>query len=87
MSSITLHDLEDSLYAMLKQKARREGKSMNRAIKELLAEAVGLKKKDVKGGDRKDVYSELCGATSRGELRKMEEAEKEFEVINEKDWK
>ena len=87
MSSITLHNLEDSLYALLKRKARTEGKSLNRTIQELLTESVGLKRKAEKSGKKKDVYEELCGAMSAEELRKMEEAEKEFEVIEEKDWK
>ena len=87
MSSITLHNLEDSLYALLKQKARKEGKSLNRAIQELLAESMGLKRKPGKSGNKKDVYAELCGAMSLEELKKMEEAEKEFELIEEKDWK
>ena len=86
MSSITLHNLEDSLDALLRQKARKEGKSLNRTIQELLAESVGLKGKVRKSG-KKDVYAELCGAMSPEELKKMEEAEKEFEVIEEKDWK
>ena len=86
MSSITLHNLEDSLYALLKQKARKEGKSLNRTIQELLTESVGLKRKAEKSG-KKDVYTELCGSMSAEELKKMEEAEEEFEVIEEKDWK
>jgi len=86
MSSITLHNLEDSLYALLKQKARKEGKSLNRTIQELLTESVGLKRKAEKSG-KKDVYTELCGSMSPEELKKMEEAEEEFEVIEEKDWK
>ena len=87
MSSITLHNLEDSLYALLKQKARKEGKSLNRTIQELLVESVGMKSKAKKSGKRKDVYTELCGAVSPQELKKMEEAEKEFEMIDAKDWK
>lgn len=87
MSSITLHNLEDSLYALLKQKARKEGKSLNRTIQELLTESVGMKRKAEKSGKRKDIYTELCGAVSAGELKTMQEAEKEFEVIEEKDWK
>jgi hypothetical protein len=86
MSSITLHNLEDSLYALLKQKARKEGKSLNRTIQELLTESVGLKRKAEKSG-KKDVYTELCGSMSPEELKKMEEAEEEFEAIEEKDWK
>jgi hypothetical protein len=87
MSSITLHNIEDSLYALLKQKARKEGKSLNRTIQELLTESVGLKRKAEKSGRKKDIYTELCGAMNREELKIMKEAEKEFEVIEEKDWK
>ena len=87
MSSITLHNLDDSLYSMLKRKAREEGKSMNRAIQEMLAESLGLKKRSRKSGNRKDEYAELCGAMPREELESMEDAEKEFEVIDERDWK
>jgi len=47
---------------------------------------VGLKRKAEKSG-KKDVYTELCGSMSPEELKKMEEAEEEFEAIEEKDWK
>jgi hypothetical protein len=87
MGSITLHNIEDSLYALLKQRAHKEGKSLNRTIQALLAESVGLKEKAVKRGKKRDVYDELCGAMSAQELARMEEAEKEFEVIDEMDWK
>lgn len=87
MGSITLHNLEDSLYALLKQKARKENKSMNRTIKELLALSMGLEEKADKKRKKKDVYDELCGTMSPEELVKMEEAEEEFEVIEDKDWK
>jgi len=85
MRSTTLHNLDDALYALLKQKARKEGKSMNRTIQELLAEATGLKKRP---GHRakKDIYTELCGAMTAGELKELEEAERDFERIEEKDW-
>ena len=85
MGSITLHNLDDALHALLKQKARREGKSLNRTAQELLGEATGLKKK---AGNRtkKDVYDELCGALPAEELEEMREAEREFERIEEKDW-
>jgi hypothetical protein len=87
MGSITLHNMEDSLYALLKQRARKEGKSLNRTIQALLAESVGLKEKTGKSRKKKDVYDELCGTMSPKELAQMEAAEKEFEVIDEMDWK
>jgi hypothetical protein len=87
MSSITLHNLDNSLYAMLKKKAREDGKSMNRVIQELLAESMGQKKRPQKKGKVRDEYAELCGAMPSEELKRMENAEKEFEVIDERDWK
>ncbi len=62
-------------------------KSLNRTIQELLTESVGLKGKVGENGKKKDVYEELCGAMSYEELKKMEEAEKEFDAVEEKDWK
>jgi hypothetical protein len=87
LGSITLHNLEDTLYTLLKQKAHKEGKSLNLTIQELLTESVGLKRKAGKRGKKNDVYTEICGAMSREELKKMEKAEEEFEVIEERDWK
>lgn len=48
---------------------------------------MGLKGKVGENGKKKDVYEELCGAMSYEELKKMEEAEKEFDAVEEKDWK
>jgi plasmid stability protein len=87
MGSITLHNLDDSLYAMLKRKARGEGKSMNKTIQELLAEAMGQKRRPEKKGKARDEYAELCGAIPGEELKRMEDAEKEFEALDEREWK
>lgn len=87
MGSITLHNLDDSLYTMLKKKAREDGTSMNRAIQELLAEAMGQKRRPEKKGKARDEYAELCGAMPGEELKRMEDAEKEFEAIDEREWK
>jgi hypothetical protein len=85
MSSITLHNLDVSLYALIKNKARKEGKSLNRTIQEMLAESAGMKGRNGKSG-KKDIYAELCGAVSQEELKKMERSEQEFEAVDDKDW-
>jgi hypothetical protein len=85
MSSITLHNLDDSLYMLLKKKAREQGTSLNRTIQEMLAESIGVKKQNGKGG-KKDAYAKLCGALPPEELANLEAAEKEFEVIEDGDW-
>ena len=37
MKLITIHDLEDSLEALIQEKAREEGLSLNKTVKMLLA--------------------------------------------------
>ena len=85
MHSTTLHNLNDALYALLKQKARKEGKSLNRTIQDLLLESLGLGGKPARRG-KKDVYDEMCGAMPMEERTRMEESEKEFEATHDEDW-
>ena len=86
MSSITLHDLDDSLYAVLRKKAGKEGKSMNRTIKDLLEESLGLKRNTADRG--KSAYARLCGAMPAEEADRLRRYEREeLETIDEGDWK
>ena len=50
MKSITIHNLEDRLVAMIERIADQEGNSLNKTIKGLLASALGL---DPKGNDKR----------------------------------
>lgn len=85
MSSITLHDLNDSLYAALQKMARKEGKSMNRTIKGLLEESLGLKHDAAANGS--SAYSVLCGAMPAEEAERMLRFEdEEMETIDDEAW-
>ena len=85
MSSITLHDLDDSLYAALKKKARKEGCSMNRTIKRILEESLGLKNGSEDRGN--GVYAKLCGAMPAEEADRMDRFEQEeLETIDGEEW-
>jgi hypothetical protein len=85
MSSITLHDLDDSLYAMLKEKANKEGISMNRTIKNLLEESLGLLRNDA--NRKRSVYAELCGAMPAEEADRLRRYEQdELEAVDAEDW-
>lgn len=42
MKSITIHNLDDPLYTLIRVKAKNEGLSLNKAIKKLLADALHL---------------------------------------------
>jgi hypothetical protein len=86
VGSITLHNIPSSLYGLLKQKARREGKSMNRTIQDLLAGALGLPGSRA-GRETRDVYDEVCGGLPAEEAARMLEAEKDLERIDPEDWR
>lgn len=86
MNSITLHKIPSSLYGLVRQKARREGKSMNRVIQDLLSEALGLPAGQQPGRPG-DIYEETCGSLPADECRRMLEAEGDFERIDPEDWR
>jgi hypothetical protein len=83
MKSITVHNLDDSLAAVLRHKARQDGSSLNRTIKRLLALAVGLKgEKPVARGD----FKRFCGAWNGKEALEFSAAMKSFERFDKADW-
>ena len=43
MKSITIHGLDGKLYERIKEKAKRQGLSLNRTIKNLLEKSLGIK--------------------------------------------
>lgn len=84
MKSITIHNLDDQLAARIQQRARKEGTSMNKLIKRLLAQAFGLAPEPQ--GDREAAFRDLFGVWDESDLRAFEEEVKDFETIDQQDW-
>lgn len=57
MKSITIHDLDESLEAGIEEKARAEGRSLNKTVKVLLRQALGLQERHQ--GDRKADFADI----------------------------
>ncbi len=70
MRSITIHGLDDLLDARIREKARKEGLSLNKTIKKLLAEALGLE--EPASQDRRGEFSDLFGILSREEAQALD---------------
>lgn len=85
MKSITIHNIEEPLAELLKSKARAEGLSINKTVKKLLEESLGVKPKE-KAANIKD-FEEFCGIWSDSELADFEEATKDMRKVNREDWK
>ena len=84
MKSITIHGIDDPLAELIKSRAQAEGLSINKTIKKILEESLGVKPR-IRGKNRSD-FEEFCGIWSKSELKEFEEHTKDLRKINREDW-
>ena len=84
MKSITIHGLEDPLDSIIRQRAKRNKTSLNKTIKQLLAEALGLKP-EMNENHRED-FLDLFGVWSKNDLLEFTKNTKDFAEIDPADW-
>ncbi len=84
MRSITIHNLDDPLERLIVKRAKNQGMSLNKTIKILLAEALGLKPK--KRPDNKDEFADLFGSWTAADARSFHKAVSDLEKIDAEDW-
>ena len=85
MKSITIHGIDDPLGKLIKSKAEAEGLSVNKTIKRILEQSLGVEPKD-KEGNRAH-FEEFCGLWSGSDLEEFETATGEFRQVNPEEWK
>jgi len=83
MSSITIHGLEDPLDSLIREKARQQGISLNKVIKQLLAESFGLSQNNSPPGNN---FADLSGVWSPEDLEEFIRNTAEFSRIDPRDW-
>ena len=84
MKSITIHGIDDPLAELIKSRAQTEGLSINKTVKKLLEESLGVKPR-LKDTHRSD-FEEFCGIWSGSELLEFEEKTEDLRMINHEDW-
>lgn len=84
MKSITIHNLDESLNALIREKAKRQGTSLNKTIKRVLRAALGVEETGV---NRKEAFMDLFGSWSKKDERKFHLKIKGFEKVDSKDWR
>ncbi len=85
MTTMTIRGLDDLTINALKEKAKKEGSSVNAALVKLLQEALGIKKKK-----RTVVYNDLdhlAGTWSDKDHNEFLQATADFAKIDENVWK
>lgn len=85
MKSISIHGLDDQLNQKIIEQAKRKGLSLNKTVKSLLEEALGLNTDST--NDRHDDFIEFLGVWSDEDVREFELATKDFQQIDPEDWK
>ena len=79
--SLTIHNLDPLLYSELKQKAETTNVSLNRLIKTLLTQALGLNK-TAKIAD----FSAFSNQWKPEELESFQQTQTQFSTVDVKDW-
>jgi len=83
--SITIHGLDDRISRRIEEKAKAEGRSLNRTIKILIEEAIEPK---VSGAAaRRGTFSEFLGVWKRHEAEEFASATADTRRIDKGDWR
>jgi ferritin-like protein len=84
MKSISVHGIDEEMEKAIEERAKNEGKSVNRIVKELIAEALGIGDKPP---DNRVEFAELCGVWTEAEAAEFMELIADLEAIDAKDWR
>jgi len=82
VKSITIHKLNQDLYNTLADLAHKQGTSINRLVKKILRESLGLEEEPRK----KRGLSFIVGSMSEQELTDFDEAISTFDKIDQAEW-
>ena len=85
MKSITVHRLDDSVARLIQAKAKAEGKSLNKTIKALLDQALGVSPRDRRS--RAEDFSEFLGVWKKSEVVEFERLTADFRQVHEEEWR
>jgi hypothetical protein len=84
MKSITIHGLDSQLDKLIREKAKKEGTSLNKVMKKLLAEALGVSQQG--SGDHRDDFLDLFGVWSDEEMDIFDRSVADLRKIDNGDW-
>ena len=82
MKSITLHNIDPTLYNNIKKIAQNNDTSLNKTIKKLLKDSLGLTLK-TKYAD----FSYFSGKWNQTDQKEFAKTQKMFQTRNKSDWK
>jgi ferritin-like protein len=84
MKSISVHGVDTETEKTIKERAKNEGKSVNKVMKELVAQSLGLTGRPP---DNRAEFADLCGVWTEKQASEFMELIADFEVVDAKDWR
>lgn len=84
MSTLTIHALEPEVERRIRVKAKKEHKSLNQTMKQLLAESVGSAHRAAP--DRREDFKEFHNVWTEEEARVFETHTADLQTIDQEDW-
>lgn len=85
MKTISIHGIDEETEKIIRERAKSEGRSVNKIVKNMIADALGLngKKKKNKTGE----YADLSGVWTKSETDQFLESIEDMETIDPEDWR
>ena len=87
MKQLTIRGFDNDLAEAIRQLARRDGISLNRAVLKLLRRGAGLPDGQGDGRNIGDALDDLFGSWTQQESEEFDRALEHFESVDESDWK
>lgn len=83
MKSISIHGIDEEMEKKIDERAKKEGKSVNKIVKELIARALGMGDKPP---DNRAMFEDLSGVWTEEDEQEFLASIADLEKTDEKDW-
>ena len=84
MKSISIHGIDEDMENKIGERAKTEGKSVNKVVKELIARALGP---GTSPPDRKEDFADLCGVWTQEEAVEFMSSLSDLQTADLQDWR
>jgi len=84
MSSITIHGMDEGLNKCIRDKAKEKGLSINKTLKEILSQSLGLS--DSSAQNHREEFIDLWGKWSSDDIAEFNKKLSACESVDQRDW-
>jgi len=83
LKSISVHGIGDDLLKAVEERAKQEGRSVNKIVKEMIAKGLGM---DDRPPDNRAMFEDLSGVWTEAQEREFLDSVADLETTDEEDW-